>query len=98
MTDKSDRFHVILRDGLPAREFAFFSHLCGRLTSEKGEDLLYLKCESIDTSHHVYLQVEALWPGSERAQPMQIPHFMVMLITGRDLPRSFGFGPPQAGR
>ena len=98
MTDTSDRYHVILRDGLPAREFAFFAHLCGRLTSEAGEDLLYMRCATVDTSHHVYLQVETIWPGSDQLHPVQIPHFMVLLITGRDLPRSIGFTTQRDGR
>ena len=97
MTDIADNFNIIFRSGLPARELAFFSHMCGRLTSPAGEDLLVLKCASIDTSHHVYLQVEAIWPGSESTHPIQIPHQFVMLVVGRELPKEIGFSAQRSG-
>jgi hypothetical protein len=91
MPDHIDRFSVIFRSGLPTREYAFFTKMCGRLTSPGGEDLLYLRCAKVDTSHHVYLQADVISHDGQSVYPIQVPHQFVMLITGHDLPKAIGF-------
>lgn len=91
MSENIDNFSVVLRSVLPAREHAFFSKMCGRLTSPAGEDLLFLRCTKVDTSHHVYLQADAISHDGQSIYPVQIPHQFVMLITGQDVPKAIGF-------
>ncbi len=98
MPEIINNFSVVLRSGLPAREHAFFSKLCGRLTSPAGDDLLFLRCVKVDTSHHVYLQTDAISQDGLSVYPIQIPHQFVMLITGQDVPKAIGFTIDRDGR
>jgi hypothetical protein len=84
-------FNIIFRDGLPAREFAFLEKMCSHLTSSAGNDLLFLRCKSIDTSHPVYLQAEVITKDGSGTHSIQVPHQFVLLISGSELPKAVGF-------
>lgn len=91
MSENIEKFSVLFRSILPAREHAFFSKMSGRLTSPAGEYLLFLRCTKVDTSHHVYLHADALLHDGQSIYPIQIPHQLVLLITGQDVPKAIGF-------
>ena len=84
---------VILRADLPPRERELLSHLAIKLTAPDlpGQELLCLPCTRIDTSHHVYLQLETFRPDDEVTVEIQIPHQYVLLISGSESRRTIGF-------
>jgi hypothetical protein len=91
MGNDLETFNIILRDGLPAREFAFLEKMCSHLTSPAGKDLLFLRCASIDTSHNVYVQAEVISKPGQGTYSIQLPHQFVLLISGSELPKTLGF-------
>ena len=96
MTEILARYSVVLRSDIPAREFEFLSRLCSHITSPtgQGQDLLHFWCTQVDTSHHVYIQLETFKSGDEATYPVQVPHQYVLLISGAQTQRAIGFTAP----
>jgi hypothetical protein len=94
MSEILARYSVVLRSDIPAREFEFLSRLCGHITSPSGQDLLHFWCTQIDTSHHVYIQLETFKSGDKVTYPIQVPHQYVLLISGAQTAKAIGFTAP----
>ena len=87
----TEKYSVVLRANLPARELEFLSHWCNKLVSETGEELLHFLCTRIDTTHHFYISLDTFKHGDEFAHSVQIPHQFVFFISGSDYPKGIGF-------
>jgi hypothetical protein len=90
----TEKHSVVLRANLPARELEFLSHWCNKLVSNTGEELLYMLCTKIDTTHHVYISLDTFKHGDEFPHSVQIPHQFVLFISGSDYPKGIGFTSP----
>jgi hypothetical protein len=84
---------VVLRAGLPPREFEFFKLFAGRLEKEnESEELLYFVCTRVNTGG-AYLEIDTYKPPETDVFTLQIPHHYVLLIsTGNEDRPPFGFG------
>lgn len=73
-------FSVVLRADLPGLERELLRQYCHELHGADGHTLLQLPCTRVDTTHAIYLEVEALAPKSRRVTMLRLPHAFVLLI------------------
>ena len=91
MSDPTETFSVVIRSDLPAREREFLSHLAHEIVGPSGESLLELRCKTINTAHHHYLEADVFDRGGAQIMHVQIPHEFVLLIAGEGISRVIGF-------
>jgi hypothetical protein len=84
-------YSVIIKSGLPSREFELFKRLGCTVHNEQGEELIHFMCTSVDLSHHVYLEMEVFQPEDEFAHPLRVPHHYVLMISGAEGRKPIGF-------
>ncbi len=72
-------------------ERELLEHFCTRITSRSRADLLHFQCTEIDVSHPQYIGMETFKPGQDHTLPVQIPHWLVFLISGADERAPIGF-------
>ena len=91
MSDLTETFSVVIRSGLPAREREFLSHLAHEIVGPSGESLLELRCKSINTANHRYLEADVFDRDGAQVMHVHIPHEFVLLIAGEGIGRAIGF-------
>jgi len=91
MSDLIETFSVVIRSGLPTREREFLSHLAHEIMGPSGESLLELRCKTINTAHHRYLEADVFGHDGVQIMHVQIPHEFVLLIAGEGISRTIGF-------
>ena len=84
-------FNVVLRSEIPPREREFLSQIAGKVGGPGKQDLLFFWCKSIDTSHHAYIQMNVIKPGTNTILPIQLPHNYVLLVSGSEARKAIGF-------
>jgi hypothetical protein len=90
-------YSVVLRENIPPLERELLGHYCCRITSERGGELLYFMCTEVDVFHAQYIRMETFRPGEDMTVPLQIPHWLVLLISGADARAPIGFVANQPG-
>jgi hypothetical protein len=91
MSELLAKYNVLLRSDIPAREFQLLLKHCSPVADADGKPMLHFWCTEIDTSHHYYLQISTFKAGDTVAYPVQIPHHLVLLISGAQRANSIGF-------
>ncbi|WP_119155061.1 hypothetical protein [Caldimonas tepidiphila] len=87
MSDPIQKFSVVLRSELPARERALLEKWCCRVPGDAEPPMLQFLCTEIDETHAHYLEMRTFRPGEPQLRSIRIPHAFVLLISGsRDHP------------
>ena len=76
-----DNYIVFLRPDIGSEAVQLFSHFVRRVTFETGATLDYFACSSVTTGGPL-VELTVYPPDSEVGWPFQIPHDMVLAITG----------------
>ncbi len=86
-----ENYHVFLRPDIGAEAVQFFSNFVRRINFKSGASLEYLLCSKV-VSGGAFLEVIAHPPDSDEEWPFQIPHYMVLVISGPiEAPNPIGF-------
>jgi hypothetical protein len=76
-----DNYIVFLRPDIGPEAVQLFSHFVRRVEFKTGATLDYLACSSVTTDGPL-VELTVYPPESEHGWPFQIPHYMVLAISG----------------
>src|SRR5262245_11188336 len=93
-----ENYHVFLRPDILPEAREFFSLFSSNVVLANGTELQYLRCSKIDAGHsYLEVTVHPSRAGLTTPMPFQIPHYMVLAISGpTESPSPIGFGASDA--
>lgn len=74
--------NIILKAELPSVERELLRRFCHEMHGADGTTLLHIPGTRMDTTHAVYLEIDALLPQNAGTRTLRIPHDHVLLIEG----------------
>lgn len=73
-------YSVLLKADLPSTERELLRRYCHEIHGTDGSTLLHFLCSRIETSHPVYLELDAMTPRRGESRHIRVPHTYVFLI------------------
>jgi hypothetical protein len=89
MPELTPTYDVILRSEMPPVERELFERLCCKVPCKSGE-LLQFYCTEVNVASP-FLEMETFKPGDQETHSLMVPLHLVLLISGSESRRPFGF-------